>query len=102
MFPSGGATTVVAQAITWSPASKALSSFKQKLIWLDMCPGVNTASRAQPFPFITSPSDKETSGLKPESMLASSRKPESTFGFENDDEAYVFAPVAALSFPARG
>ena len=55
MSPSGGAMTLVAHAITWSPANSACSSFSAKHMWFDMWPGVNSASSVQSGPPTASP-----------------------------------------------
>ena len=50
MLPSGGATTLVFQPITWSPENRISVPSSAKHRWSGACPGVCTAVKAQPSP----------------------------------------------------
>src|SRR5712691_1756743 len=73
MAPSGGATTGVDQAMTWSPENSTSVPFSAKAMWFAVWPGVATASIAHPSPATMSPSASAVSGRKSRSPLASSR-----------------------------
>ena len=59
---SGGAITLVDQPITWSPENSAFSCGNAKQRWLEVCPGVATASIVQPSPDSKAPSANTSSG----------------------------------------
>ena len=62
MSPSGGETMVVDHPMTWSPENKAPVSIRANARWLEVCPGVATASSVHPVPAIRSSSPNTRSG----------------------------------------
>ncbi len=99
MAPSGGATTGVDHAITWSPENSRLPSLNANDMWLAVWPGVVTASMVKPLPATTSPSASARSGRKSVSLLASSRGASPTLSGRAarcGPSASTSAPVAAL------